>query len=97
MSVVVSFVLLVSVVQFIDSFDFLWLEGYWVCEVNDWISEEVWGDMCGGLMLVINCFLCDGWVSGFEFICIQFFDQIYYCVQFGGCEVVCFEFVEQGE
>lgn len=97
MSVVASLALLASAVQPTESPDFSWLEGHWVREANGRVSEEVWGDMRGGLMLATNRALRDGRASGFEFIRIQSFDQTHYCAQPGGREAVCFELAEQGE
>ena len=97
MSLVASLVLLAHTIQPAEPPDFSWLEGHWIRENNGRISEEIWGDMRGGLMLATNRSLRDGRASGFEFIRIQSFEQTHYCAQPGGSQAVCFQLTEQGE
>jgi len=86
-----------SLTQAGETPDFSWLEGHWVREHDGRVSEEIWGDMRGGLMLATNRALRDGQARGFEFIRIQSFTQTHYCAQPGGSETVCFELAERGE
>lgn len=78
-----------------------WMSGHWRSSTDEGvISEEVWSDGAGGLMLGTNRTLRDQQAVAFEFMRITSNPdgaQTRYCAQPGGATAICFVLVDQSE
>ncbi|MEO1309451.1 MAG: DUF6265 family protein [Pseudomonadota bacterium] len=76
--------------------DLGWLSGHWRAEREGRVSEEIWTDAEGGLMLAVNRSVRDGRARGFEFLRIQLFGEPALYAQPGGGPATRFALVEAG-
>lgn len=75
--------------------DLGWMEGAWRSTGEGPVSEEVWSDDAGGLMLGTNRTIANGRAVAFEFLRIELAsDTARYCAQPGGQPAVCFTMTE---
>lgn len=78
-----------------------WMSGHWRSSTDEGvISEEVWSDGAGGLMLGTNRTLRGEQAVAFEFMRIVSSPdgtQTRYCAQPGGAAAICFVLVGQSE
>lgn len=81
-----------------QSVDLSWLAGHWIQAEGDRVTEEIWTDDAGGLMLGVNRTVRGGQARAFEFLRIQrSAEGVYYCAQPNGSPATCFEMTDAGD